>query len=110
LNEKFLTGWSDKDNKPVNHYLDFAREALSIPEAHQMVTQYSVLDKDKKSIILLRPYQIHAIQAVKQSTKDQKSGYIWHTTGARVIIVTGCINVLVTRISEIFIENDLCIA
>lgn len=82
LNEKFLTRWVDKDNKLVSNYLDFARDVLSIPEAHQMVTQYCVLDKDKKSIILLRPYQIHAIKAVKKATTRQKSGYVWHTTGS----------------------------
>ena len=44
LNEKFLCGWSDKDNNPVPGYLDFAKAVLRIPEAHQMVTQYVVLD------------------------------------------------------------------
>ena len=31
-------------------------------------------------------------------------------TGARVIIVTGCINVLVSRVSGTFIKNNSCIA
>jgi type III restriction enzyme len=30
-------------------------------------------------------------------------------TGARVIIVTGCINVLISRVSETFIKNKSCI-
>ena len=29
--------------------------------------------------------------------------------GARVIIVTGCINVLISRVSETFIKNKSCI-
>lgn len=33
-------------------------------------------------MILLRPYQIHAIEAVKRASREQKSGYIWHTTGS----------------------------
>lgn len=82
LNEKFLTKWVDKNNQPVNDYLSFAREVLSIPQAHKMVTQYTVIDKDKKALILLRPYQIHAIEAVKEASKRQESGYIWHTTGS----------------------------
>lgn len=82
LNEQFLTKWVDKNNQPVNDYLSFARDVLSIPQAHKMVTQYTVIDKDKKALILLRPYQIHAIEAVKQASKCQKSGYIWHTTGS----------------------------
>ncbi|MGM8216275.1 type I restriction endonuclease subunit R [Bacillaceae bacterium W0354] len=82
LNEKFLTKWVDQNNQPVNNYLEFAREVLSIPQAHKMVTQYTVIDKDKKALILLRPYQIHAIEAVKEASKRQESGYVWHTTGS----------------------------
>ncbi|WP_062350000.1 type I restriction endonuclease subunit R [Bacillus kwashiorkori] len=82
LNEKFLTKWVDKNNRPVNDYLEFARDVLSIPQAHKMVTQYTVIDKDKKALILLRPYQIHAIEAVREASKRQESGYIWHTTGS----------------------------
>lgn len=82
LNEQFLTKWVDKENRPVNDYLEFAEEVLSIPQAHKMVTQYTVLDKDKKALILLRPYQIHAIEAVKEASKNRESGYVWHTTGS----------------------------
>lgn len=82
LNPAFLTGWVDKDNKPVRNYLDFAEEVLTIPAAHNMVAHYSVLDHDKKEIILLRPYQIHAIEAVKTANKNYESGYVWHTTGS----------------------------
>lgn len=82
LYERYLTKWVDKNNQPVNDYLSFAREVLSIPQAHKMVTQYTVIDKDKKALILLRPYQIHAIEAVKEASKRQESGYIWHTTGS----------------------------
>lgn len=82
LNEQFLTKWVDENNEPVNDYLEFAEKVLSIPMAHKMVTQYTVIDNDRKSLILLRPYQIHAIEAVKRASKQQKSGYVWHTTGS----------------------------
>ncbi|MDE1549996.1 type I restriction endonuclease subunit R [Jeotgalibaca caeni] len=81
-NEQFLTKWVDENNQPVNDYLEFAEQVLSIPMAHKMVTQYTVIDNDKKSLILLRPYQIHAIEAVKRASAQQKSGYVWHTTGS----------------------------
>ena len=55
---------------------------LKIPEAHQMVMKYAVLDKEDKKILLLRPYQIHAIEAVRNASRQGKSGYIWHTTGS----------------------------
>lgn len=82
LREKFLSGWVDKDNNPVRNYLDFAKDVLSIPAAHHMVADYSVLDSKQKHIILLRPYQVHAIEAIFEASKHQQSGYIWHTTGS----------------------------
>jgi len=78
----FLSTWVDEGNNPVNDLFDFAEQTLSIPQAHKMVTQYSVIDNSAKALILLRPYQIHAIEAVRQASKQQKSGYIWHTTGS----------------------------
>jgi type I restriction enzyme, R subunit len=82
LNKKFLTGWIDKDNYPVCDNIDFAKTVLKIPEAHEMVTKYTVLDNDKKKLLILRPYQIHAIEAMRRASKQGKSGFVWHTTGS----------------------------
>lgn len=82
LNEKFLSRWVDQKNNSVNDYLEFANDVLSIPMAHKMVTHYTVIDNKKKSLILLRPYQIHVIEAVKTAFAKQVSGYVWHTTGS----------------------------
>ena len=82
LNFKFVSGWLDKDNNPVTDYLDFAKNVLRIPEAHEMIARYTVLDEEAKRLILLRPYQIHAIEAIREASKKGKSGYVWHTTGS----------------------------
>lgn len=82
LNAQFLTKWVDEHNKPQDNYLDFAKGALNIPRAHEMIGRYSVIDDDKKQVLLLRPYQIHAVQKVKQASCERKSGYVWHTTGS----------------------------
>lgn len=82
LNEKFLTGWVNEQNEPVEDYLAFAKAALNIPAAHLMIGKYSVLDNERKKVILLRPYQIHAIEAIRKASRDRKSGFIWHTTGS----------------------------
>ena len=79
LNSKFISGWLDRENKPVSNYLDFAKSVLRIPEAHEMISRYTVLDEDAKRLILLRPYQIHAIEAIREASKQGKSGYVWHT-------------------------------
>ena len=82
LNKKFISGWLDKENLPVCDYIDFAKAVLKIPEAHEMVAKYTVLDNDKKKLLILRPYQIHAIEAMREASKKGKSGFIWHTTGS----------------------------
>lgn len=82
LNPKFMSGWLDEENNPVTDYIDFAKSVLSIPQAHEMIARYTVLDEDSKRLILLRPYQIHAIEAIRESSKQGKSGYVWHTTGS----------------------------
>jgi len=82
INERFLTKWVDRNNHPQPQLFDFAESVLSIPRAHEMVMQYSVIDDDKKALILLRPYQVHAIEAIRDASRKQQSGYIWHTTGS----------------------------
>ena len=88
LNPKFMSGWVDMENNPVSDYIDFAKSVLRIPEAHEMIARYTVLDEDAKRLILLRPYQIHAIESIREASKKSKSGYVWHTTGAGAIIMT----------------------
>lgn len=82
LNPKFISGWLDKENNPVTDYIDFAKCVLRIPQAHEMIARYTVLDGEKRRLILLRPYQIHAIEAMREASKTGKSGFIWHTTGS----------------------------
>ena len=82
LNPKFISGWLDPDNNPVTDCMDFAKSVLRIPAAHEMIARYTVLDEDAKKLILLRPYQIHAIEAIREASKTGRSGYVWHTTGS----------------------------
>ena len=82
LNARFLTKWVDENNQPVLDIFSFAEQVLSIPRAHQMVLQYSVIDNQKKALILLRPYQIHAIEAIQEASFQRQSGFVWHTTGS----------------------------
>ena len=82
LKKNFLSGWVDENNKPVGDYLAFAEQVLKIPMAHEMIAKYTVLDDDRKRLITLRPYQIHAIEAIREASRHGQSGFIWHTTGS----------------------------
>ena len=82
LNPKFMSGWVDRKNNPVSDYLSFAKSVLRIPQAHEMIARYTVLDEDARRLILLRPYQIHAIESIREASKIGESGFVWHTTGS----------------------------
>lgn len=74
LKKEFISGWVDRNNQPVSDYIDFAKNVLKIPQAHEMIARYTVLDNEAKRLILLRPYQIHAIEAIREASRTGKSG------------------------------------
>ncbi|AZV57104.1 HsdR family type I site-specific deoxyribonuclease [Clostridium sp. AWRP] len=92
FNKDFAFNWQRKsDNSIVRNWKEFADSMLSIPMAHQMATNYMILDgtKNKETLKVMRPYQVYATQNVIESLKKvdfefgtNKVGYIWHTTGS----------------------------
>lgn len=92
FNKDFAFNWQRKsDNSIVRNWREFADSMLSIPMAHQMATNYMILDgtKNKQMLKVMRPYQVYATQNVIESLKKvdfefgtNKVGYIWHTTGS----------------------------
>ncbi|GAA6117004.1 type I restriction endonuclease subunit R [Apilactobacillus kunkeei] len=82
FNKSFVFKWRDKDNNPVENGMDFAKSALNIPMAHKLVSEYKAIDEERKKLLLLRPYQIYAIEAILKRIKEHENGYVWHTTGS----------------------------
>lgn len=83
--KKFLFNWREPDNTPVEDLYEFTRKALSIPMAHELISRFSLLVDDKKSqkfMMVLRPYQIHAIKKIMQQAYRHEGGFIWHATGS----------------------------
>lgn len=89
--KKILFNWREPDNKPVEDLFDFTRKVLRIPMAHELVSRYTILVDDKKSqkfMMVLRPYQIHAIKKIMENAYNHKGGFIWHTTGSEKTITS----------------------
>ena len=93
FNPSFMFHWSDKNNHLINDWKRVICHFLRIPMAHQMVGDYLVIDeaKDKeyRRHMLMRPYQIYALQAIESAAfgadNDDKiphGGFVWHTTGS----------------------------
>ena len=80
---EFAFPWADVTNKHINEIVDFAEAFLNHQHLTQMLTQYMVLLVTTKSLMVLRPYQIYAVQKIVQHVQNSnQNGYIWHTTGS----------------------------
>lgn len=93
FNPSFVFHWADKENNVVNAWEKVIGQFLMIPMAHQIVGDYLVIDEareeENRRHMLMRPYQIHALQAVEGAAfgwdNDEKlphGGFVWHTTGS----------------------------
>lgn len=80
---EFAFPWADVTNKHINEIVDFAEAFLNHQHLTQMLTQYMVLLETTKSLMVLRPYQIYAVQKIVEHVQNSdQNGYIWHTTGS----------------------------
>ena len=84
MDRKFLFSWRTTDNRKVENIYEFVKQVLNIPDAHRLIAHYTIVseDNDNKVLMVLHPYQIHAIEALFTSAMKHKSGFIWHATGS----------------------------
>lgn len=80
FNDKFYFEWLDETNKPVRNWKQFTEEFLRIPMAHNVISNYTVVDGQVLKV--LRPYQIHAIKKIYEAFHQHQDGFIWHATGS----------------------------
>lgn len=75
--------WSDVENKLITQLSSFTDVFLEPCHISKMITKYIVLNESQKILMVLRPYQYYAVEAIIEKVKiSHKPGYIWHTTGS----------------------------
>jgi len=75
--------WSATDNKTITQLEQFAFCFLDTCHVSKMICKYVVLSEAYKILMVLRPYQYYAVEALIDRVKNTtKNGYIWHTTGS----------------------------
>jgi type I restriction enzyme R subunit len=76
--------WSGPDNAPLNQLSEFADVFLDKCHVSKMIAKYTVLHEGDRQLMVLRPYQFYAVEAIIDRVKNNpaKGGYIWHTTGS----------------------------
>lgn len=83
--ERFLPlyQFADKDNRKITHLDDFADAFLAKCTLAEMISRYMVLVQSEQKLLMMRPYQIYAVQAIVECIqRNSGNGYIWHTTGS----------------------------
>lgn len=75
--------FADPDNRKVSHLDEFAEKFLAKCTLGEMISRYMVLIQSEQRLIVMRPYQIYAVQAIVRCIHENSgNGYIWHTTGS----------------------------
>ncbi|MGG3934459.1 HsdR family type I site-specific deoxyribonuclease [Bacillus subtilis] len=84
MHKKFIFSWRTTDNRKVENLYEFVKQVLNIPDAHRLIANYTIVseDQDNKALVVLKPYQIHAIEALFTSAMRHQSGFVWHATGS----------------------------
>lgn len=82
VNFEFTFNWKDKENNnilPLNKFADCFLERCMLVK---VISRYMVLNEEYNSLMVLRPYQIHAVERVLERVEANGNGYVWHTTGS----------------------------
>ena len=78
--------WAKEDNNTIRDLGSFANAFLNRQHLGTMISKYIVLNETDKILMVLRPYQFYAteaiVQRVQQPPAENANGYIWHTTGS----------------------------
>ena len=89
---EFTSYWSDAENTNIFDLVDFAATFMQRRTLLNVLTRYCVFTVDKK-LMVMRPYQIAATEAILRRINQalnykswlgttKAGGYIWHTTGS----------------------------
>lgn len=78
--------WAQEDNTTIRELTPFADAFLNREHLGMMIGKYIVLNETDKILMVLRPYQYYATEAIVERVKnppaEDANGYIWHTTGS----------------------------
>ena len=83
--EQFLPIYqlASEDNKKITHLDNFSEKFLKKCTLGQMISRYMVLVASEQKLLVMRPYQIYAVEAIVACIHENRgNGYIWHTTGS----------------------------
>lgn len=95
--------WTDTKNKLITQLSEFTDIFLEKCHLSKMITKYIVLNETAKSLMVLRPYQYYATEAIVERVKTSpKYGYIWHTTGSGKTLTSFKTAQILTNLPQVY--------
>jgi type I restriction enzyme R subunit len=83
--ERFLPiyEFAGEDNRKITQLDEFADRFLKKCDLGRTISRYMVLLAGEQKLMIMRPYQVYAVQHLVQCIDDDNgNGFIWHTTGS----------------------------
>lgn len=94
--------WANKENKNITNLEEFTNTFLERCHLSKMICKYIVLAEVPKVLMVLRPYQFFAVEAIIERVRDtNKNGYIWHTTGSGKTLTSFKTAQILTKLPEV---------
>ncbi len=93
--------WTDKTNNRLSDLREFTADFLKPCHIAKMITHYTVIS-EKGILMVLRPYQFYATEALVDSVKhSNNNAYIWHTTGSGKTLTSFKASQIVMRLPKV---------
>lgn len=75
--------WSDDANKRITKLDEFTASFFEQKMLQNLITKYMIVNDTDKHLMVMRPYQIYAVERIlHQAIDKEENGYVWHTTGS----------------------------
>jgi len=94
--------WTNIKNGLITQLADFSAIFLEPCHVSKMICKYVVLNESGKYLMVLRPYQFYAVEAIIDRVKTTtKNGYIWHTTGSGKTLTSFKASQILTQMTQV---------
>ena len=95
--------WADANNKNLTGLTEFAAAFLNADHLGKMISHYVVMNETFKNMMVLRPYQYFATEAIINQVKTaDDNGYIWHTTGSGKTLTSFKASQIIMDLPEVY--------
>ena len=95
--------WADVNNKNITELLEFTAAFLNPTQLGKMIAHYIVINETHKVMMVLRPYQFFATEAIIHQVKNSNdNAYIWHTTGSGKTLTSFKASQILMELPEVY--------